>query len=79
VSKVGNVEKSLPLSMSLVSFIERQSKRKKQKQKRTSLRHLNGLQDGADANGDVLRCHVLGLQICVGRRVGCRKTQDSHL
>lgn len=42
--------------------------------KRGSLRHLNGLQNGTNADVDVLRRHVLGLHIWVRKKAEYRKT-----
>ena len=46
----------------------------KDETKRDSLRHLNGLQNGTNADVDVLRRHVLGLHIWVRKNAGYRKT-----
>lgn len=48
------------------------------KAERCSSRHLEALQDGADANADVFCCHVLGLDI-VKKSTERRGKNDTHI
>ena len=49
------------------------------KAERCSSRHLEALQDGTDANADVLHCHVLGLDIDVKKSPERRGKNDTHI
>lgn len=48
------------------------------KAERCSSRHLEALQDGADANADVFCCHVLGLEIVKKSTERKGKKRHSH-